>query len=407
MKSKLSNFVALDIGSSKIAGIVSYIDKNGNANILSQNLHYSKGIKSTIILDMQDAVSSVIGTIYALEKDYGKTIDNVAISITGGGKSYYAIDKIKLSSNIISKDDIKKLIKKILMNFNVNHMEIIHYFPIRFTLDDRDVENPISMFGNELSCELHIVAANKLLLQNLINCFLKCHIEVSSFILSIYASGLACLTDDEKEHGVIIIDMGAKTTSIGIFLNNKLIYTNYIDMGSYHISLDIAKIFGLKFSVAEKLKVLHGNVNLSHRDNDNIINIDDLDIENIDNITISSKNLNEVINSRAEEILYMIKKIINMNIDQITLQKLVITGGGSMIRGIKELSSTILEKQVRIAKPEIIPGFAETYNPSVYSSSIGMVKHQALRNINKTTEIGIFEKSSKIKKIFMWIKENL
>ncbi len=407
---RLSNFVALDLGSSKIAGLVAHIDKNGKSNILSQNLHNSKGIKSSAILDLQDAETSIISAIYSLEKDYGKNIQNVSIALTGAGtKSYYLNGKLKLSGQQVSKDDVKQLMRKILSNFNIQSQEILHYFPIEFTIDNRYITNPIGMIGSELSCELHIIAANKLLLQNIINCFSKCHVEVSSIILAIYASGLACLTHDEKEHGVVIIDMGAKTTSFAIFLNGKLLYTNYIDIGSFHITLDIAKIFGVSFAVAEKLKILYGNATTSSFEKDNIINLDEFEVEIAEHtLPINSQNLAAVINSRAEEILHLVDSIFTTTIaGQIVSQKIVLTGGGAMLRGMKELASTILGKQVRLGKPEIVPGFGETCNPYMHSTSIGMVKHQSLKQINRSVEIDLFEKSNMLQKIFSWIKKNI
>lgn len=408
---KLSNFVALDLGSSKIACIAAYIDKKADANIVSQNLYHSKGIKSGVILDVKEAENSIVGAIYNLEKDCGKNIQEITVSLTGHGtKSYYINSKMRLSNNQpILEQDVKKLIKKAITEFKLKDQEIIHYFPIEFTLDNNSsIEDPIWMYGKELGCELHIVAANSNMLINITNCFAKCHVEINNIVLAVYASGIACLSKDEKELGSIIIDMGARTTSFGIFIAGKLIYTGYIDIGSFHVTSDIAKVFSLDLNIAEKLKVLYGNAVPSAFDKDNIISLENDGIGLMDNggVTITSKHLAEVINPRVEEILLMIQAECNRIIaNNMVAHRIVITGGGSMLRGVKELASKIFERQVRIGKPEILEGFSEDYNPHIYSTCIGMIKNQSLK-IQKNP-ININNSSGWLKKCLVWLKENI
>jgi len=411
MKAKLSNFIALDLGSSKISTIAAIVDKKGDPRILSQGLHHSGGVRSGVILDLKAAENTIISAIYALEKDCGKNIKQIALSLSGAKtKSYYLNNKIKLANHPISKQDVTKLIQKTLSEFKVKDQEIIHYFPIEFTIDDNNfIDDPIGVFGRELSCQLHVIAVESILITNLINCFAKCQIEISTIVLAIYASGLACLSEDEKNLGSIIIDLGSDTTSFGIFLSGKLIYSNYVDIGSRHITSDIAKVFSVNLFLAEKLKVLYGNACPSPFDKDNIINMDDIDDYN-ENTTmaITSSNLAQVIYPRVEEILLAVKeKYDELALDHMISRRLVITGGGSMLRGVKELASKIFEKQVRIGKPHIIPGFAEDYNPGMYSTAIGMIKNQVLKLQKNSFVIGADEDKTWFKKAIKWLKANI
>lgn len=413
MKSKLTNFIALDLGSSKIATIAAYIDKREAVKVVSQNLYHSKGIRSGVILDIKGAENSIIGAIYELEKDCGKNIKEITVSLTGyGTKSYYISSKIKISPNQpILEQDVKKLIKQALSELKLKDQEVIDYFPLGFELDDTTIDEPIGMYGKELGCELHIITASANMLINLTNCFAKCHVEINNIVLAIYASGLACLTKDEKELGSVIIDMGARTTSLGIFVAGKLIYTGYINIGSFHITSDIAKVFSLTLSAAEKLKVLYGNAVPSAFDKDNIIRLEDNNIDLTDNegITITSKHLAEVINPRVEEILGMVQAKYNKIIaNNMVAYRIVITGGGAMLRGVKELASKIFERQVRIGKPEILEGFAEDYNPYIYSTAIGMVKNQFFKTLKSSLKIGEDNANlSWYKKLFIWLKDNV
>ncbi|MGX6960845.1 MAG: cell division protein FtsA [Rickettsia endosymbiont of Pentastiridius leporinus] len=411
MKEKISNFVALDFGSSKIAVIAAYISKKGEIKVASQNLHHSKGVKSGIILNLKNAESSIISAIYALEKECGKNIKKVILSLSGAAtKSYYVNYSTKIGGQTVTEQDIKKLVQKALSEFKVKDQEIIHYFPLEFTLDNNGIENPIGMYGRELGCELHIIAASSNMLSNIVQCFAKCHVEVTNITLAIYASAISCLTNDEKNLGSLIIDMGDKTTCFGIFFAGKLIYTGHVSIGSFHITSDIAKVFGLDLTAAEKLKILYVNAVLSSFDKDNVINMDDFqaDIHHSPAGAITIYKLAEVIKARAEEILSMVKyEYDKATKGQVAVYRVVITGGGSQLRGLKELSSRIFEKQTRIGKPEIIDGFTEDYNPAMYSAVIGMLKIHALKQQKEFTHMKLDENSSWVKKAFDWFKENI
>lgn len=411
MKEKISNYVALDFGSKKIAAIAAYINKKGEVRVASQNLHHSKGVKSGVITDLKRAESSIVSAIYALEKDCGKNIKKVILSLSGAAaKSYYVNYTIKVNGTAVTEQDIKKLLQKALLEFKVKNQEIIHYFALEFILDNNSVENPIGMYGRELGCELHIIAANSNMLSNIVQCFAKCHIEVTNITLAIYASAISCLTNDEKNLGSLIIDMGDKTTCFGIFFAGKLIYVGHINIGSFHISADIAKVFGLDLATAEKLKILYGNATLSSFDKNNVINMDDFHADTHNNFAgaITIYKLAEVIKARAEEILLMVKSEYDKATKgQVSVYRVVITGGGSQLRGLKELSSRIFEKQTRIGKPEIIDGFTEDYNPAVYSAVIGMLKIHALKQQKEFTHMKLDEKSNWVKRAFDWFKENI
>ncbi|XVN40993.1 MAG: cell division protein FtsA [Rickettsia endosymbiont of Argas persicus] len=411
MKEKISNLVALDFGSSKIAAIAAYVSKKGEIRVASQNLHHSKGVKSGVITDLKNAESSIISAIYELEKDCNKNIKKVILSLPGAAtKSYYVNYTIKVSNSTVTEQDVKKLLQKALLEFKIKNQEIIHYFPLEFVLDNNRVENPIGMYGRELGCELHIIAADSNMLSNIVQCFARCHIEVTNITLAIYASSISCLTNDEKNLGSLIIDIGDKTTSFGIFFSGKLIYTGHIDIGSFHISSDIAKIFGINLVTAEKLKILYGNAVLSSFDKDSIINMEDfyVDTHHSPAGAVTIYKLAEVIKARTEEILSMVKSEYDKATKgQVSIYRVVITGGGSQLRGLKELSSRVFEKQTRIAKPEPISGFNEDYNPAIYSAVIGILKIHALKKRKESTHIKFDENSSWIKKAFDWLKENI
>jgi cell division protein FtsA len=412
MKGKASNFVAFDIGTSKIAALAASVTKQGEANVVSQILHHSQGFKSGVITDLESAENSIIGAIYSLEKECDKSIKEVTISLSGVGvKSYYLNRSIKLGSQAVTKQDVKKLLTKVLAEFKVKDMEIIHYFPIEFILDNQNiVENPTGMFGRELQCHIHAIAANSIMLMNLSNCFARCHIEVTDVMLSIYSSGIAVLRDEEMELGSIIIDLGSNTSSFAVFFAGKIVYVGHVPIGSSHITSDIAKVFSLSIETSEKLKILYGNAVLESLNKDEIIRIEQIspDHDYDSDITITSGKLNEVIHPRIEEIMLMILKQYNMaGVDHLIARRVIITGGGSCLQGVKNLAARIFQKQVRIAKPENLPGFAENFNPYMYSTAVGMIKSKSIKCKKDYGFNGDNESQGWLKKTFTWIRENI
>ena len=411
MKRKYSNFIAFDIGSSKIAAIAANISKSGEGRINSQILQYSEGFKSGSITNMELAENSVVAAIYALEQESDKSIKEIAISLSGAGvKSFYVNHKMKLGNQPITKQDVKKLISKALAEFKVKDQEVIHYFPLEFIIDgNQNVDGPIGMYARELSCQLHIVSADSLMLMNLTKCLAKCHVEVSDIFLSIYSSGISCLTKDEKELGSVIVDIGSNTSSFGIFLDEKLIYTGFVPIGSRDITRDIAKEFSISIAAADKLKILYGNANPKLVKN-STIRLDEFDPDNNYNsgLSITAVDLAKIIETKTQEIFVKIKEECDrISMDHLLAKRMIITGGGASLPGLTSMAANLFQKQVRAARPKIIPGFVENYNPYMYSTVIGMVKAKSLKYQKNSFRHGVEEDAGLFKRTFLWLRENI
>jgi cell division protein FtsA len=404
MKGNSSNFITLDIGSSKISAMAAYISKQGDSRINAQVLQHSEGFKSGAITNMGTAENSLIGAIYSLEKDCDKSIKEIAVSLSGAGvKSYYVSHNIKLGYQPVAQSDVKKLINKALADFKIKGMEIIHYFPIEFIVDgSKKVENPIGLYAKEISCQLHIISADSSMIMNLTKCLARCHVEVSDIIVSIYAAGLAVLTDDEKKLGSIIIDLGANTTSYAIFLEGKIIYVNHVAIGGSDITIDIAKSLSISIKEAEKLKILYGVADPGLLLKDSVIKLDNGEH------TITASQLAKIIHPKIKEILNLIKKQCDdMSMDHLLSRQIVITGGGAALSSIKTLVAETFHKQVRIAKPEIIPGFVENYNNYIHSTAIGMIKSKLIKYQRNSYGNDQFEDARWFKRTLSWLKENI
>ncbi|HCR85135.1 MAG TPA: cell division protein FtsA [Alphaproteobacteria bacterium] len=215
--------------------------------------------------------------------------------------------------------------------------------------------------------------------KNIRNCLAKCHINVRDFIVSSYASGLASLTDDEKEIGVTCLDIGAGNTSIAIFSEGYPIYFDSIPVGGLHITKDIALGLSVSQPFAERLKVIYGSaVSTDSDDLDRIDLADENEAASISNKAITKAELTAIIKPRVEEILEMAKA----NLEKSGLygaagNKVVITGGSSQLQGIKEITSYIFNKHVRVAKPQELQGIPESAKGAAFSTAVGMLIHAA------------------------------
>ena len=409
MNPKVTNFIAMDIGSSKIAALGAFIDKNGDAQIVGQNLHYSDGIRSSVVTDLHLAENSILQAVYTLEQECDTNINAAVISLSGyGTKSYFLENSTKINADKITATDVQKLVQKTLGNFNIKDHDVIHYFPIEFVLDDDNVvDDPVGMFSNILECKLHVIGVSSNILKNLANCLAKCQIEISGVVLGIYASGIACLTDDEKNLGSLVIDLGSRTTSFGIFLGGKMVYSGYIPFGGWHITSDIAKAFSTSLANAEKLKVLYGSATNLPLGSSSVISLDD---EDGNEITITSADLAEIIGPRIQEILDLLKSQYDkIGIDYLISRRIVLTGGGSILKGLKEMVSTTFQKQTRTGKPKVFHGFSEDYNPGIYSTSVGLLEtyvNRQRKNYNPALD-DFSTKQSVSRKILAWLKQNL
>jgi cell division protein FtsA len=402
MQDKQKYKLSIDIGSTKVVGIVYAKKKNNQVQVISKQTLNSKGFKSGNIVNMEDAENCLMNLIYLLETDSKKSFLSVDISISGCGiKSYYIDQKIKIDSHI-NQENINQLTVSAVKKFNMQEYDLIHSFPIEFTVDNNIVENPINIFCKEFGCKLHIVVAEKHKLKNLANCLAKFNIKIDRFISSSYAAGLSCLSEDAKELGSIIFELGSHTTSFAIFLNNKLVYTNSMPIGSYYITSDISKALSVNLALAEKIKIMYGKINPGNLINQfiNFNNFSKNSKEEIDiNLTIG--DLSQIITPRIEEIIEMIKhKYDELDITHIISKNMYISGGGANLDGIDIAFREHFKYPIQRVRPKLNNEFIKSNYDLQDSVIIGMIMcdNEANKKISS---------KSLIQKLISWLKNNI
>ena len=403
----------LDIGTTKIACFIAHIDSAGEMKIVGIGHQLSKGIRSGIITDFSEAEASIIAAVHAAEQMAGETVENVLVSLSGGNLTSRNITvEMTMLGEEVTDRDIMDIIEQGRASIVHSENEIIHCIPVSYYLDGaRGISDPRKMFGKKLGADLHMITGLPSITRNLAHCVARCHLNIDEYIASPYASGIACLEEDEKQLGVTLVDMGGGVTSFSVFGGGKNVYTDAIPLGGVHVTNDIARGLSTSLTHAERLKTLHGSAIATTSDDHVMVDVPQLGEDEGDDInTVPRSALVGVIRPRIEEIFEMIRGKIEMNgANAYAGKRVVLTGGGSQLLGVREMASTLLGKQVRLARPHTLPGLAEAVSGPAFSTAIGMLEYV----VKKPMEEQMFDMQRRqgglnagFQKMINWFREN-
>ncbi len=380
-------FAVLDIGTTKIACIIFNVNSHNTVEVLGVGYKKSTGIYSGTVINAKEALASVSQAIEAAEKDSGEIIEEIYINVSGTKVSSQIFSTtITDINNKVTTRDIRRIFNQSNENIN-NHEAIIHNIPVEYTLDNiRGISDPTGMYGSIMKVTMHTITMSNSSLLNLQHCVTKNQIYFKGCTISAYSSCVSCINEDEQKLGITVIDIGGGSTSVGIFKEGSLIYASSIPMGGILITRDIASVFNINITDAEKIKVLKGNVIPTNQSE--IIEVAPTEDSN-EAVQISSLDLTNVILSRTEEILEMVKNDIK---DKIT-NRVIITGGTSQLTGIREVAANILGSQIRLGVPQKLLGMEKyNQNPSL-SAAVGSITLIAnLMNEDNSSKKKIFKR---------------
>ena len=410
---RLTTIAALDIGSSKVCCVIAKISRDKRINIVGYGYNASKGIKNGIVTDINQATLSVCNAVEAAEQMANERIDRVIVNVSGDKiKSVIKDSTITLNKNRpVNESDLTKVIEKGIHKINVEGCELIHCLPTNYRLDNgEEVKDPRNIFGETLSVNILLGLVPDILFRNVSTVIENAHLEIAGKAFSSYASGLACLVDDERELGATVVDMGGGTTSIASFKHGHPIYFSSIAVGGNNVTNDIAWGLTTSFTHAERLKTLHGCAFLTQADKEETINVYPVGEEDDSSIKqVPKSELISIITPRIEEIFELVnQKLGEHGLRDISSHRVVLTGGGSQLSGIREVASMVLDKQVRLGRPKNIPNLPDIlYNPA-FSTAVGLLsfalnyteKKPARATQKPVSSNGAFSR------IFGWLKQN-
>jgi len=406
------NFItALDIGSSKTSCFIAEILPEGALSIVGIGHQVSAGIKSGTITDIKLAENTIRAAVGAAEQMSGVNVDRVVVNISGCRQESHNVSaEMLIAGHEISNRDIHKIIAQGCNQIKSEDREIIHCLPIEYTIDNMTgIKDPTGMLGRTLLAEMYVMTASTTSLLNITNCLANCHLDVEDFIISPYASAIACLNEDEKELGTILIDFGGGHTSIAIFKNGSMVYADSVPVGGMHITNDIALGLATSLESAERIKTLYGNLISTAKDEREIIDIPQVGDDGRSEMNhVQRSTLVGIIKPRVDEILEMTARRIDSSRYGNIGGNIVITGGGSQLGGLKELVSYSFSKQVRQGLPVTIEGMAESTKGVPFSTCTGMLLLTLQKYKRSSYDfMGRVSKfNSPLRKVLSWLQEN-
>ena len=367
--------VGLDIGTSYVKAIVGSINEDNEIDFLGVGRSKSLGMKRGVVIDINSTVQSIGKSIEEAELVSGYKIHSAHVSISGKHiQSFNATGRAAISDNKeVSSQDLKSVEESAKAITLSNDQEILHVLAKDYEIDGQDgIKVPLGMSGIALDGRYHLVTGAKNARDNIEKCIKKCSIEPEGVVLEQLASSMSVLTEDEKDLGVCLVDIGGGTTDIAIFSNGAIEFTSSVPLGGDQVTNDLAQALKTSTYNAEELKITHGCIanELSSDDIIEVPGVGDRAPRSIQRYTLV-----EVMSLRYQEIFNFInEKISQSGFEEKIPAGVVLTGGSSKAEGIEDLAEEIFHKQVRIGIPQYLYGGSEDIvkNPE-YATSVGLL----------------------------------
>ena len=367
--------VGIDIGNSKISSIVCEIKTDGSKKILSFISNPTTYVNKSMVTNLVSLKDEIHKTINEAAKESQTDIKSVNLNLPAiESSSIFSESEINVSGKMISDLHLKKAVNQSDILETIENYEIIQKFISSYELDNKFFSNsPIGTFGDNLKLNFYKFAVKKNYTNTLSSLFKNLNIHIENYVPTPLSSSLATLNSDDKLLGAICIDLGASSTSIALFENEKLIFMDAINVGGKNITNDIARGVSTNIESAERLKTLYGSVISSPSDEYELIDIP-MSNEPSKFKQINRSTINSIIKPRAEETLELIwQKLKEYNFHRKQIKNLILTGGGALLEGIAEYAQVIFDSNVRIGMPLSIKGLDKKFINPQFSQTIGTI----------------------------------
>jgi cell division protein FtsA len=389
--------VGLDIGTSKVAAIVGELGSDGSLEIIGIGTTPSRGLKKGVVVNLESTVQSIQRAIEEAELMAGCQIKSVFAGIAGSHiKSLNSHGIVAIKDKEVTQYDIDRVIDSARAVAIPADQKILHILPQEFVIDLQDgIKEPIGMSGIRLEAKVHMVTGSVSASQNIVKCIRRCGLEVEDIVLEQLASCNSVLTEDEKELGVCLIDMGGGTTDIAIFVEGAIKHTAVIPIAGDQVTNDIAVALRTPTVNAEEIKRKYACALTQLATVDGVIEVPS--IGDRAPRKISTQNLAEIIEPRYEELMLLVQAEIRRSGNEESIAAgIVLTGGSSKVKGLIELAEEIFHMPVRMGGPENVTGLSEVVKNPVYSTGVGLLlygkEHQNIVRSNDSDQDGWFAK---------------
>jgi len=367
---------ALDIGSSKVICLIGRAEP-GTLRVLGAALREAQGIKCGTVVNLQQAEDSIREVVAAAENHADMRIQDVLISVNcGSPTSVTTRAAMSLDGALVSDRHLQELLRQAREACRLEGRETIQATPISYVVDEaRGVRDPRGMFCQRIGVSMHAVAVKPSPLQNLKLAVERCHLTIAGTLVSAYASGLSTLAPDEMQLGVTLLDMGGGTTSIAVFLEGELVFADVVPLGGNHVTADLARMLAAPVSAAERLKALYGAALGDIETGTDIVAVPQMGEDGDESVfRVPRSMLTRIIQPRLEEIFLQVQtRLRDSGFDVAAGRRAVLTGGASQLAGTRELAQRVLNKQVRLGRPETFAGMPAVGAGPDYATALGLL----------------------------------
>ncbi|MBV6631861.1 MAG: cell division protein FtsA [Alphaproteobacteria bacterium] len=408
-----SLITALDVGSTKICCFMARVEEAGHLRIVGIGHHAAAGVKAGAVVDMEAASVAISHAVHQAERMAGQAIETVLVNLSGPhARSHRAEIDITVPGEQVTEAEVYRAIGQAQAVDLGEDQDLVHAMPVGYSLDGQaGIEDPLGMYGKRLGVHLHLVSGATGPMRNLSACIERSELNVEAFCLGSYAAGLASLTEDEMRLGVTLVDIGGGTTDIAVFSDMGTVHTDCLPVGGSHVTNDLARGLGTAVGHAERIKTLFGSALPASGDDQELIDVPLLgdDQDGGGQHQVPRSIVVGIMRPRLEEIFELVRlRLERAGADQIGGRRVVLTGGSSQITGIRELAGVMMDKQVRLGRPNRLLGLAPATTGPGFATTAGLLHYGLEHRIETIPEMtAVATETPWYQRVGSWLKENL
>ncbi len=398
--------VGLDIGTTKVVAVVAQVLPEGGFEVLGLGQHESKGMRKGVVVNIETTVNSIQRALEEAELMADCKIRDVYTGIAGNHiRSFNSSGMVAVKDKEVTAADVARVIETAKAVNIPTDQQVLHVLTQEFIVDGQeDIREPIGMSALRLEVKVHIVTGSVSAAQNIVKCVRRCGLEVQDLILQPLASSLACLTPDERELGVVLVDIGGGTTDVAIYTGGAIRHTAVLPIAGDQITSDIAAMLRTPTPDAEDIKLRFGIAKQVLANPADMVEVPGLGDR--EPRLVNRQALGAVIEPRVEELFGLVQQVIrDSGYEDLLASGIVLTGGTASLPGIVELAEDVFLKPVRVATPDYDAGLADVLRNTRFSTVMGLLgeaRLQRLRGRKVTQQDGSFKRVlARMKEWFM------
>ena len=381
---KKRTMVSIDVGTTKVCTTIADVNDGGALRVVGVGITPSVGLHKGLVVNINEARESIRESVKKAEQSSNYKVESAYVGVTGrhvtsmNNKGVVAITR---NDRVVRPDDLKRVLASAQSVKVPSERRLLHVIPRSYAVDGQPgVKNPVGMHGFRLDVETHVITAAVTSIQNLVKCIRSIGIDIEDLVLEPLASSEAVLTEDEKQVGIILADIGGGTTDIAVFKEGSIWHTAILPVAGYQLTRDVSIGLGLPFDVAEEMKKRYGSVMPVYESK-----AETTTAISQDGHGVSYQDLCDIIRARVEEIMKLILlELPNSEYEALVPAGLVLTGGSSNLSGIAVLGRDVLRIPVRVGTPTKMHGITDTLCDPAYATSVGLLlwaaKHEGRQN---------------------------